>query len=405
MAYPPIYSGAATQAQRLYAALVKDGFQITVLTAHFGEAKTCPQFEIIDGVQVYRLPILPNLSSNIPLFNRVWRWGRDLSFSINCITKILKNRSNIDLIQIQYSANAALAFLLLVIHWLNIPVIVRLTMLKPTMDTTPRLIYPYLERWAFKYINKVIALSTTMANQFIKGLAPEQLEIIHQGIDTTVFHPILQHERVLLRQQLHLDQQAIYVIFVGIIYSRKGVDILIQAFVDAAIHCANLKLILVGQYNFDNYPVPTERMRLNQYYADLMSVLKEHQLTARVLWTGNLPQKDVALYLQAADIFCFPSRLEGVPSSLLEAMACGLPVIASSLQGTTSEIISYGKEGFVVKDENTNDYAMLIQRLAYNRELSREMGHHSSQRIQKEFSFNISVKRYKSLFFELIKNE
>ena len=397
--YAPLYSGAAIQAQRLYSTLAGDEFQFTVLTARYGEAKARPRIELIDKVRVHRLPIPPD-SLGIRWLDSLWRRQSDLCFAIGCILMIFKRRSQIDLLHIQYSASVSRALVVLAASLLHIPTLVRLTMLKPASLDSRGYIYPYLEKWAFARADKITALSQTMAHQLEKaGLESTKLEVVSQGVDTSIFYPISEPERVRLRQQLQLDPQGVYIVFVGIICHRKGVDILVRAFVEAAKHCSDLGMILVGQHDFGKYPVSEEeRDQLNQFCIDLQAELEQYGLANRVTWTGKLKPKDVVSYLQAADIFCFPSRLEGVSSSMLEAMACGLPIVASSLQGTTAEIISHSKEGFIVESGEADDYARFIEHLAADKSMAREMGRLGHERIEEGFSLNRAVERYRSLF-------
>ena len=397
--YAPLYSGAAIQAQRLYSALAGDEFRFTVLTARYGEVKARPRIELIERVRVCRLPILPD-SLGIHWLDSLWKRQSDLCFAIGCILMIFKRRSQINLLHIQYSASVSRALVVIAASLLHIPTLVRLTMLKPASLNSRGYIYPYLEKWAFSRVDRITALSQTMAHQLEKaGLESTKLEVVPQGVDTSIFYPISEPEQVKLRQQLQLDPRGTYIIFVGIIYHRKGVDILVRAFVEAAKHCSDLRMILVGQRDFSKYPVPEEeRARLNQFCADLQAELEQYGLADRVTWTGKLKPKDVVSYLQAADIFCFPSRLEGVASSMLEAMACGLPIVASSLQGTSAEIISHSKEGFIVESGKAGDYATFIERLAVDKSLAREMGRLGHQRIEQEFSLNRAAERYISLF-------
>src|SRR5207249_1150558 len=95
-----------------------------------------------------------------------------------------------------------------------------------------------------------------------------------------------------------------------------------------------------------------------------------HQLgiTSKVIFLGSAPHSDIPRLLNAADIFCRPSRSEGFGNSFIEAMASGLPVIAPLVGGIADFLID-NKNGIVCQSENSEDLAEKILLLAHDKEL------------------------------------
>lgn len=161
------------------------------------------------------------------------------------------------------------------------------------------------------------------------GWAPT---VIYNGIDTHRFCPAAgQEERLARRAQLGLPSDAILIGAIGRLERVKGQDLLLQALtrLPAAYH-----LVLAGD--------GTQR-------APLATAAEELGVAARVHFLGL--QDDPAVVMQALDLFCLPSRAEGLPLALLEAQACGLPIVATAVGGVPAALPPGA--GIVVPPEDT----------------------------------------------------
>jgi len=381
------------QGQRLYRALSDEGFDFTVLTARHGQAAGRPRVETRDGVLVRRLAIPPAWVSAGARAGAGWRLIREIVFSLACCRRILSARDRIDLLHIHA---AFLPPLVLLARLLGIPVIVKQTMAEPP----GRGIGGRLQRWALRRADRLVVMSQTMLRG-LSELGTDRVKIIPQGVDTELFRPPSRELKLELRQALGLDPQAQLIAFVGAIQPRKGVDLLVRAFVEAAARVPRLGLVLIGQHDFTGHPIEHLAATLRDYRASLQETLTAHDLADRVHWVGKLPSRDVARYLQAADIVCLPSRLEGTPSAPLEAMACGLPVVVSALDGTSAELLTHGREGYIVADEDPARYAEHFGTLASDPGTAQRMGSLGRERVDSVFSFGRAVRDYRALFAAL----
>jgi len=401
--YYPVFSGAAIQAQRLYEALSSQGFCFTVLTALRAEKSKYPPVEIKDGVTIRRLPVLSDWRY-VGFLKGCWRFLRDLSFFLRCVILIFANRSEIDVLHL-HGFYGFTSFLLPVAKWLGIPTLMKMTKMKrlsvSDQSNIKRHIFMRFKKECIACADRVVVLSDVMLRQYVdSGLDKDRLVTIPQGVNTDVFHPVDEVERRRLRHCLGLSPDCFFVAFVGSIIPRKGVDILIDAFINLAQNYSKLMLFLIGEHTFDD--LYEGGMSHSIFVNELRSLVEQNGMAKRVVWTGRIEPEDVAFHLKAADIFCFPSRLEGVPSALLEAMACGLPVIASHLDGTSNAIMTHGEEGFIVSTNRAEEFERYIERFLKNPSLINEMGLRAYRNINDHFSFNRAVSDYYRLYYELI---
>jgi teichuronic acid biosynthesis glycosyltransferase TuaC len=151
------------------------------------------------------------------------------------------------------------------------------------------------------------------------------------------------HEKFFYIEKNPITKGKINLICVGYMDYVKGQDILIQAMTKLD---KRFELTLIGN--------GTLRLKLEQMVRDL-------KLEKRVFFIGFKAPEKLASFYHAADIFCLASRSEGFGISILEAMACGLPVVGSDAGGIPEKIIT-GKNGYIAQAENVNDFAEKIKK-------------------------------------------
>ncbi|MDH3555858.1 MAG: glycosyltransferase family 4 protein [Deltaproteobacteria bacterium] len=215
------------------------------------------------------------------------------------------------------------------------------------------------------------------------GVSLRKIARIFNPLDLRVWHG---GNRSLARQALNIPSEAQVVVWHGRIdLHRKGLDILIDAWerVHRNRSGRDLRLLLVGTGS----DVELLRQRL--------SVM---QLRG-VLWVNEyiLDRTAIRNYLSAADIYVLPSRHEGFPVAPLEAMACGLPVVATDAPGV-SDILEGGENsgGIVVPRENSEAMALAIGRILDNEPLRRDLGRQARLRVESQFSLEAVGKQLRS---------
>ena len=173
------------------------------------------------------------------------------------------------------------------------------------------------------------------------GVAPARVVSIPTGIDLGRFHP---GDRAQARRELGLDAEAPLVGIVATLRSWKGHRFLLDAL--ASLERPALRLAIVGDGpQREALGAQVDRLGIGE----------------RVLFAGN--RDDVAPWMRAFDVFCLPSYAnEGVPQSLMQAMACGLPVITTAV-GSIPEIVTDGINGVVVPVQDTQALARALAAL------------------------------------------
>lgn len=209
-------------------------------------------------------------------------------------------------------------------------------------------------KWALRRAGVVIAVSKAIQRRIealIEQPSPRAAQpparIIHipcAGVDSRVFAVRDQESP---RRALALDPAGRVVVFAGQLVPIKAVQVLLQAWqilAGAGSLRASDRLVIAGD--------GPERAMLEARAAAGID-------PQSVRFLGEISQQDLALWLDAASAFCLPSRNEGTPNVIIEAMACGRPVVASRVGGIP-EIVTDGRNGFLVE---SGDAAQLAARL------------------------------------------
>ncbi|GEJ56262.1 hypothetical protein AMYX_10030 [Anaeromyxobacter diazotrophicus] len=179
-----------------------------------------------------------------------------------------------------------------------------------------------------------VAVSRAIRDELLAaGAPPEKLWSIGNGVDTERYAPAGASERAALRRALGLPAGPLAV-YTGRLAPEKGVDVLVEAWPEVAARVPGARLALVG--------AGAEQARLEQ-------LASARGAGGSIAFVGAVP--DAAPYLRAADAAVLPSRTEGLPVALLEAMSCGLPVVATRVGGS-AEVLADGGAGRLVPPED-----------------------------------------------------
>ena len=219
----------------------------------------------------------------------------------------------------------------------------------------------YLEKRLFKSkrLKFVVANSRRGKDEIIKhyGLPEEKICVIYNGINIGAFADSDGDKlRAVYREKLNIKNETA-LLFVGSGFERKGLKFLIEAagILKREGH-NNLKIVVVGKGRIKKYQTIADRCWIGE----------------DIKFMG--PVKDINAYYRASDIFVLPSIYEPFSNACLEAMASGLPVVTSRINGA-SEIIAHGKNGMIVDDPaNPKEIAERIKPLLAGRENMLAMG-------------------------------
>ncbi len=191
------------------------------------------------------------------------------------------------------------------------------------------------------------------------------------GIDTKKY-TVNENAKETKRREIGIPEDAIILLSVGELTKRKNHERIINTF--AKINNRNVHYIVVGKGKLKDY--------LIQKAKELNVLDRFHLLDYR---------EDIVDLYSMADIFCFPSLMEGLPVSLMEAMAVGLPVVCSDIRGN-NDLIDDGKGGFLIRNQDLNDFTSKIELLIEDPFLRNSMGEHNTEKIRKFDSDEVNSK-------------
>jgi glycosyltransferase involved in cell wall biosynthesis len=373
--FPPLYSGAGMQALRLGQTLTEKGIQVSALTAR--HQADLPIQENVDGVTIHRLPVLRD--------QRV----RHLSFFVAAAWHLLFHHQRCDIVHLHGAYRRAIP-IVMAAQLTNLKTVVKMSMMgTDDPSTTREWRFGGLLMKALKRTDAVVAITEELAESYLQaGLPPSQLVRIPNGVDTSRFQPVDSVGRRHLRKVLGLPVDGPIVLFVGIVHPRKGVDRLLTAWPLVQERYPEAKLVLVGPLHSPSDGATSD------FVGDLHTLADQYNIHL----VGQ--REEVQRFYQTADVFVLPSRMEGLPNALLEAMTCGLPTIASPLPGV-SEVIEHNTNGLLVPPDDPEAISDAVLLLLENPDVAKRLGNAAHQTILKHYSLDAVALRYVHLYTSL----
>ncbi|HML34138.1 glycosyltransferase family 4 protein [Sporomusa sphaeroides] len=310
-------SGAELQAHTQIQLLKSRGCTITVITKKRSSHSKYKEF--INGTAIYRV---------FPAGLR----------SIRAALLLLQHRRQFDVVHI-HGQHLFSTPVIVLCKLLAIPTVLKITIAGQT--TSPMALDKLLPRgWnpCRRLINQVsrltsvyLAISTEIADELkSQGIAPNKIVALPNGVNTERFHPVTSEVKQQLRHALGLPSDKKVLLYASRLIGRKGYDIMLEAWKSIQLAYPEAVFLVVGKGSSEAIHA--------------LEQLQQELGKDAIFYKGEVP--DTAPYLQACDLFMFPSRQEGLPNALLEAMACGCACVASDIGGCSDLIIS-GENGLL----------------------------------------------------------
>jgi glycosyltransferase involved in cell wall biosynthesis len=388
--YYPVMGGGETQAQLLAEGLIANGHSVIVLTRRSDAA--LKKHERYGKVDVYRLAPVGR--------GQVKKWG--LLFS--SLPMFMRLRNQYDLIFVSGYRIIGLAAVLAG------KLLVRKVVLKA--DSQGEMSGDFFQsglrklgishktllfRWFLGFRNTILkkagafsAISSEIASEWTaSGIPSGKVHLIPNSVDTSRFVPVEFSQKDFLRKKLNLPQNATIAIYTGRLVSYKGLLLLLKVWAEIRHKHENILLLLAGTGGLD----------IHNCEHELREYVKVHGLENQVVFTGAV--QNVPEYLQASDLFVFPTENDAFPSSIVEAMACGLPVIGTPV-GAIKTIITDGKTGLLIQPGNAEQLYQALDIILSNGEMASRLGKAACRSVQDLYSAEIVSKKYMTLFQGLI---
>ena len=228
----------------------------------------------------------------------------------------------------------------------------------------------------------LVSVSRKALEQAAKaGTRRERMIVIQNGIVPSRANLA---EVSMTRREIGLDDGDIFLLSVGRLVYQKGHEFLISAMSSVIPSFPRAKAVICGDGNL---------------HEALEAQIARLRLVDSVLLLGN--RTDIDRFLSSANIFVLPSRWEGLPVSLLEAMGMGLPVIATRVEGV-EEVVQDGVQGLLVPPEDSAALAVALGELIGQPELRQRMGVAARMRIEESYTADIMCEKYMRVMLEFM---
>lgn len=235
--------------------------------------------------------------------------------------------------------------------------------------------------------DRIVAVSESIKKDILKydKIAPFKVVVIHNGVDITKFNPEGKFHDI--RKEFTISDNEIIIGFVGRLVPAKGLQYLIDAFSLLNRELKNIKLLIVGE---------------GSLLDSLRESVQKNNINEKVIFTGK--RHDIPDILSAIDLFIMPSIAEGLPNSLLEAMAMGKPIVATEIGGTP-ELIKNGFNGLLVPPRDPGALATAIKGLIYNGQLAAKIGFAARNFVLNNYNISEIVQKWQSLYLSILKEK
>ncbi len=362
--FHPYIGGMEKKTLGLASKLMQRGVPVEVVTSRF--YGTWPQHELVKGVSVCRLP-----SPRIKIIGA-------FVFLISLFTYLLKNRSRIAIIQ-TFQVGYCSAVAILIGRILSKPTLLNLACSGRGGDIYRHTRTPWGRVFLLLcgYASRIVILNREMLQELQTiSYNPHRVVYIPNGVDLTIYCE--SYERESLRKQLGITEEKV-ILYTGRLARQKGLEFLIHAFASLSV-VIPVKLYIMGS----GRELPRLKRLVKQYDA-------EHRIKI-------LPAvEEVVTYLQIADIFVMPSLYEGLSNSILEAMACAVPVVATRVEGNVG-LIEDGVTGVLVSRDHHQNLTAALTFLLEHPDKARELGLKAKQAVHEKYDLRIVAEQYQALY-------
>lgn len=236
-----------------------------------------------------------------------------------------------------------------------------------------------LVRWTLRNADRVRAVSRDLAERAISlGANRDKVRVIPNGVDARRFVPMPRTEA---KERVGLDPNRRYLLYVGRLVPVKGLELLLDAAAIVMSRQSDIDLVLVGD---------GEQKRALQERAQKLAI------SSRTRFIGVQPHDRIPVWMNAGEVLCLLSHKEGMPTVLLESLACGTPVVATAVGGIP-EIVADGVVGRLVRSRDEEEAANALREVLQN-----SWDRNALREYAMRFSYEAVVQQLLALYNELV---
>jgi glycosyltransferase involved in cell wall biosynthesis len=248
------------------------------------------------------------------------------------------------------------------------------------------------QRLMWRKADRLIAVCTSVANELSEdyGIPKDRIRVVFNGVDTGTFRPPSDKHQV--RKELGLEGDPI-VLFVGHFGLRKGSHLLLKTVPAVLKSFPQALFILVGG--------TPSFLASGIYWNTLRDIVAQSGVSERVKFVGTVPYDEVVSYYRAADLFVLPTLYEGLPKVVLEAMACGLPVVTTRVSGNTDAVVD-GETGVLVDPRSVEQLRDAMLSVLSDPGMMRRMSAKGRGRAEEMFTWERAAREVSQVYSELL---
>ncbi len=240
--------------------------------------------------------------------------------------------------------------------------------------------------FSLKSSKKIIAVSADLSSKITQmGINPKKILVLRNAVDINRFKP---NNGTKMRNKYGFKENETLLLFIGHLEPFKGIFELLDAFYEISKKNQNVKIIIIGEGHAEK---------------KIKETVAKYNLSDYITFTGKISPETIQNFYQMADIFVLPSYTEGLPLVVIEAMACGLPVVASCVGGIP-EIVKNNINGFLVPPRNKEKLTQKLEFLINDEKLRKKFGEKSLEAIDDEFNIDKKINKFIKLYTSLINN-
>ena len=365
--FPPIGGGGANACYFLTKGFVEKGHEVTLVTANY---QGMPESEIVNGVRVIRV-------NSKRAHKEHCSFKEMLSYLLKAypVANKLQKRENFDVCLVFFGIPSGPIGYMLKKKY-KLPYVIRfgggdVPGFQERFTKVYKIIAPAI-KLICKKADALIANSQGLKDMALDFYNKKPFDVIPNGVDTEVFYPSVKEE-----------SDEFKILFVSRLIERKGLQFIIPQLKKIQDSTEkSVKLIVVGD---------------GPYRETLERIAEENHVSDIVEFVGQKGKEEIVPFYQNADLFILPSSKEGMPNVVLEAMACGLPIIMTPCEGSAELICENGYKAEI------KEFADYIIKLIGDNEMRKEMSINSNKRVKNFFSWKHIVNEYLETLDGLLK--
>ena len=375
MFFLPTFGGVEQVMYELAKRQIKEGHEVHVFCCDSDKNQRIEKKEeIIDGIHIHRFPYWFRLSLSTFIWpSLLWRFGKYGKFDI--IHSHVSGHAYIFFAGILSKLTGAKHIHTTHCPWTDISF--RPKILKPFIFLNNL----FMNKFSFKYIDKVISITPWEIDTLLKYSEKEKIRIIPNGVDKILFKKISKNN---FKKKNKIKEKYL-VLFFGRLNPTKGSEVLARTAIEITKKRKDIAFVWVG---------PDEGKA-----EEVKKLIKPHK---NMQYLGPIKGKEkIAEMFQASDVYVMPSYREGLPLTLFEGMASGLPIVASPVNGIPFEM-QERENGFFSDYGDIESLEKNIIKLIDNPKLTREISKNNLKK-SKNYSWDDIYKNYMEEYRKIIR--